>query len=125
MFLAKLNWCLKYAHRRRAISREPDHGKSQNYCLDNSLVTHYIAKKTITLYIDRRRLVIISTIILSGNVKLKGCLDGMICQPDLVIHYKSARVNTAITKSYMILESGRHVMGDRTGSICHYKIMAN
>ena len=25
----------------------------------------------------------------------------------------------------MILESGRHVMGDRTGSICHYKIMAN
>ena len=43
----------------------------------------------------------------------------------IVVHYKSARVNTAITESYMILESGRHVMGDRTGSICHYKIMAN
>ena len=25
----------------------------------------------------------------------------------------------------MILESGRHVMGERTESICHYKIMAN
>ena len=25
----------------------------------------------------------------------------------------------------MILESGRHVMGDRAGSICHYNIMAN
>ena len=40
---------------------------------------------------------------------------------------KSWRISQSalITESYMILESGRHVMGDRTGSICHYEIMAN